>query len=139
MNLSYRGATYRYAPPTVEQLESDLVGRYRGHRVRFSYPRHLQTSHTAATLSYRGVPYRTGESSADQAAQPAPRATRPLQDLLAFRSRAAQTQRGAVMQELASVHHQNLYQLLEHRIQVARDSGNQQLVDQLEQERRQMA
>lgn len=137
MNLSYRGVTYHYAPPTIEQLESDLNGQYRGHQVRFSYPRHIPASHPVVSLSYRGVPYRTTSTGAIQ--QAAPRAERPLQDLQTLQDRTARTQRGAVMQELASVHHRNLYELLERRIQVARSNGNERLVEQLEQERRQLA
>jgi len=137
MNLSYRGVSHRYEPPTVEQLESDLSGQYRGCRVQFSYPRHIPAAHPVAELSYRGVSYR---KTADGAIKPASRpVSRPLRDLLTFRNTKAQTQRSAVIKELSSVHNQNLYQLLERRIQVAHSKGDQRLVEQLEQERRQLA
>ena len=137
MTLSYRGARYAYQPPTVEQLESDLKGQYRGHQLQFSYPHHIPPSHPVVTLTYRGVRYQTTATGATQPVTSA--ATGPLQDMLALRGRKAQTQRSAVMQELASVHHHNLYELLEHRIQVARSKGDEQLVAQLEQERHQLA
>ncbi|MGB3614963.1 MAG: DUF4278 domain-containing protein [Elainellaceae cyanobacterium] len=137
MTLSYRGVSYRSESPTVEQLESDLSGQYRGHRMQFGYPRHIPATHPVVELTYRGVSYRTTATGAIES--PSNSVSRPLRDLLTFRNRAAQTPRSTVIKELSSVHNRNLYQLLERRIQVARSSGNQKLVDQLEQERSQLA
>lgn len=133
MKLSYRGISYTTEPPTVEQMESNLSGSYRGCGFQFGYPRHIPATHPVATLSYRGVPYRTtaaGEVRPVQPTQP-----RALRDLTALRDRKAQD---CDLQALSAVHNRNLYQMLERRIQAARAKGDQALLEQLEQERRQM-
>ncbi len=135
MKLSFRGIPYPYEPQTVEQTESDVSGSYRGCRMLFNYPRHIPASHPVATLTYRGVPYQTSATGAIQPVHPAQ--PRPLRDLTALRDRQPQMQR-TTMQDLAAVHNQNVYAMLERRIQAARTKGDQSLLEQLEQERRQL-
>ncbi|MGF1514785.1 MAG: DUF4278 domain-containing protein [Elainellaceae cyanobacterium] len=136
MKLSYRGISYTQSPLAVEQMESDLSGSYRGHQFKFGYPRHIPASHPVVALSYRGVPYQTTATGDVQPVRPSQ--PQPLRDLAALREREPQMQQRAVMQDLAAVHHRNLYEMLERRIQSARAKGDQSLVEQLEQERRQM-
>ncbi|MGL5083293.1 MAG: DUF4278 domain-containing protein [Microcoleaceae cyanobacterium] len=57
MQLKYRGMTYEYNPPQVENLTGKATGKYRGLDWRFcnlKKPPVLQPTHA---LTYRGVKY----------------------------------------------------------------------------------
>lgn len=132
MKLAYRGTPYTYEPPTFEMMESGLTGKYRGQATRISYvyPRHLAALQPSANLKYRGVPYST---PAGEVAMPG--AARKV--AVAQSSFAAI--RAQLSQQVAETHRSNLYRNIEHRLQVAKEKGDQALIRLLEREMQQIA
>ena len=43
MKLTYRGANYEYDIPTVDMIEGEVAGKYRGQNWNYRYPRHIPT------------------------------------------------------------------------------------------------
>ncbi|TAE54486.1 MAG: DUF4278 domain-containing protein [Oscillatoriales cyanobacterium] len=50
MKLTYRGANYEYDIPTVDMIEGEVAGKYRGQDWNYRYPRHL-----AVPKKYGGI------------------------------------------------------------------------------------
>ncbi|HAX78537.1 MAG TPA: hypothetical protein DCY88_22570 [Cyanobacteria bacterium UBA11372] len=119
MKMSYRGVAYEYEPPTIDMVEGEIGGKYRGQPWRCSYPRHIPVPQPALDLKYRGVAYSTyGKAQPGAIAQTGnPRKVCP---------------------ELAETHLANIRRRLEHRLQVAKDSGDQKLIRMLEAESKQL-
>jgi hypothetical protein len=143
MRLSYRGASYEYTPPTLEVTESEILGKYRGQTWKRQT---LQTvpEQPVQELKYRGVAYVTDQAgkvrtvaqsrslpAVETVVRPVTNQTfRPISAVNAFRRNRT---------DWAEVHRHNLMQNLEHRIQVAKERGDQNLVNQLETEMRHLA
>ncbi len=139
MKLTYRGVEYDYNPPVLEVTLSDIAGQYRGQKTQYSYVRHVPIPQQAERLSYRGVAYKTTRTGAIQ--QLSDRTATPnvwanLTSKLTGSSPAAQARRG-LLKESSALHQQNIARSLQHRIEVAKQKGNQALLDQLESEMRQ--
>ncbi|QIZ72913.1 DUF4278 domain-containing protein [Oxynema aestuarii] len=64
MQLTYRGITYEYTPPTVEETEGTLSGRYRGLDWQFCNVQKQPVQQTNVELKYRGVSYNPAETVA---------------------------------------------------------------------------
>lgn len=133
MKLAYRGTPYNYEPPTFEMMESGLTGKYRGQatRIGYVYPRHLAALQPSANLKYRGVPYST---PAGEVAMPVAAARK-----VAVAPPSFAAIRHQLSQQVAETHRSNLYRNIEHRLQVAKERGDQALIRLLEQEMRQIA
>lgn len=58
MQLTYRGVSYEYNPPTVEMGEDKIIGKYRGLDWRFRNPKRVLVLDSNLDLKYRGVTYR---------------------------------------------------------------------------------
>ncbi len=139
MKLTYRGVEYDYNPPVLEVTLSDITGQYRGQKNQYSYVRHLPIPQQAERLSYRGVAYQTTRTGAIQ--QLSDRTATPniwanLASKLTGTSPAAQARRSLV-KESSVLHQQNITRSLQHRMEVAKQKGNQTLLEQLESEMRQ--
>ncbi len=119
MKLSYRGVAYEYEPPAIDMVEGEIGGKYRGQAWRVSYPRHIPVPQPALDLKYRGVAYSTYTKAQDCAIA---QASNPRQ----------------VSPELVETHLTHLRRRLEHRLQVAKTSGDQRLVRMLEAESKQL-
>ena len=119
MKLSYRGAAYEYEPPTIDMVEGEVGGKYRGQPWRCSYPRHIPVPQPALDLKYRGVAYSTYPKAQESAI-------------------AKISNSRKVCPELAETHLANIRRRLEHRLQVAKDSGDQKLIRMLEAESKQL-
>ncbi|PSN15549.1 hypothetical protein C7293_06880 [filamentous cyanobacterium CCT1] len=138
MKLCYRGVEYDYNPPSLEVRESELTGQYRGRPVTFSYVRHLPVTQPIGNYTYRGVDYSTncyGQVEPPVAAsqrQPVFQAGRPVA------GRGLQARRH-LLREAADAHRVNIQRSIQHRIEVARAQGNDQLLRQLEDELHQLA
>lgn len=133
MKLSYRGVSYEYEPPTLDMMEGEVAGKYRGQEWRVRYPRHMPVAQPTFDLNYRGVAYRTGQpadarmSATAASAQPTP--------VWAVSTRnSAHT----FVSEVSKIHSNNMCQNLERRIQAARARGDQQLLQMLEKEAQQL-
>jgi hypothetical protein len=132
MKLSYRGVHYKEAPSALEVGEGGIGGRYRGQDWRFHYLRHIPEPPPVHNLKYRGTAYRTGQPSVAQLTEVAPPvAGVGRQTLLPLKKRE-------VLDEITISHLRNICRSLEHRLQVARAKGDQNLVRLLEAESEQM-
>jgi hypothetical protein len=132
MKLSYRGVQYDYNPQPVELTEGEVSGQYRGSHFKFGYPRHIPVPQPILNLKYRGVAYRTTETGGTEAVRPAVRREEPV----SVYARPVLTTKQALMSEVARIHRENIQRRLQHRIEVAREKGDQLLLNQLEQEMR---
>ncbi len=135
MKLTYRGVDYDYNPTSLELTEQEIVGRYRGQAVTFKYVRHVPVPQPAHHLTYRGVPYSTNtQGQVQPAAQPASEsifakltaANRPINPMADARLN--------MLRSAATVHRDNIQRSLQHRMEVARNQGNERLLHQLEEE-----
>lgn len=140
MQLSYRGVHYRYQPTSTEMIDSGVSGQYRGRPVNFTYPRHIPVPQATVRLKYRGAEYcaasnhDTGVNVSTRHPEMAPGEKAVVMPLPSI-ARACRLQ----TQEFTSTHLDNIRKRLEHRIEVARQRGDQLLLSQLEQERRMYA
>ncbi len=139
MKLCYRGVNYDYNPPSLEVRESELTGTYRGRPVNFSYVSHVPVAQPVANYTYRGVSYST---NAQGQIEP-PMAT--LERVPVFQAgRIAMAGAGLkarrhLLKDAAEAHRVSIQQSMQHRIEVARAQGNDQLLTQLEAEMHQLA
>ncbi|MGH8002211.1 MAG: DUF4278 domain-containing protein [Brasilonema sp.] len=137
MKLTYRGVSYEHNPLTLESSADEISGKYRGATWKHNYPRHIPQTQVTAELQYRGVSYYVGE---------------PLQVEFMIRSKqhsdaliAAQVRQPEVRQpekkggELAKTHLTNIRRNLEHRLLIATEKGDENLIRLLENEARQIA
>ncbi len=135
MRLTYRGGEYDYRAVPVTMVESDSVGIYRGQRFQFSTPRHVSVVQPASMLSYRGVTYRLTAAGTMETVAIAPKpqvaSVSPLHIYMKTSKERAS--------EITKVHRLNLERRLQHRLQVAQDKGDQNLILQLEKEMQQLA
>ena len=148
MNLIYRGDSYEYNPSSLEVREVDALRRYRSAQrcktlVESNYPliyrgatyttaqiaqafTSTPVSSSPQLLTYRGVQYLKNANGMVEFARPAKASLAPKAITPAFL-------------EASTVHHENLRRNLERRLEVAKGQGNENLVNQLEAESRQLA
>lgn len=126
MKLTYRGISYDRADNQVTTTPGAVMGNYRGAawiaRIVTS-PLKVAPVHT---LCWRGVVYNTDGSQVRAAEAQAPLVPTP-----------ATVQHQGV--NLGDAHRQWILKSLEHRLEVARNQGNQGLVQMLEDEWKQFA
>jgi hypothetical protein len=118
--MKYRGVTYSVENPSVDMIETNCVGHYRGQSYPLLKLSHLPVPQPILRMTYRGVPYETtamGGVAPSIATGAIPRTA-------------------AQRQETQQVHRHHLLNLLQHRLDVARGKGDTGLVQQLEQEMR---
>ncbi|MDJ0706809.1 MAG: DUF4278 domain-containing protein [Leptolyngbyaceae cyanobacterium MO_188.B28] len=139
MKLCYRGVEYDYNPPMLEVSESELMGTYRGCPTQFSYVRHLPIPQPVAELTYRGHTYRTTSRGRIEQITQKPESIFQKLKALARPANPMAKARRTLLQEAAKIHQQNIHQNLLHRLQVAREQGNERLVHLLEDEMHQLA
>lgn len=130
MKFTYRGTHYEREPITLlEVTEGEIGGKYRGQNWRTQYPRHIPHIQPKVHLIYRGVSYSTRPviKSSETVATP--------QVAIANDSTTpAANKPEKVLDEVSKAHLESLHRNLEHRLQVAKASGNEDLVHQLEDE-----
>ena len=148
MNLIYRGDSYEYNPSSLEVREVDALRRYQSAQrcktlVESNYPliyrgatyttaqiaqafNSTPVSSSPQLLTYRGVQYLKNANGIVEFARPAKASLAPKAITPAFL-------------EASTVHHENLRRNLERRLEVAKGQGNENLVNQLEAESRQLA
>jgi len=145
MKLSYRGAGYDYAPLELDMIESETGGHYRGQSYKFSYPRHIPVAVPIVGLAYRGVSFSAYASQSSGRAMSESFAVdvMPQQatDKLPTQINVTpvRANRRQLLQQVAETHRTNIRQRLEHRLNVARERGDQALVQMLETEYQQIA
>ena len=121
MQLTYRGANYEYDIPTVDMIEGEVAGKYRGQNWNYRYPRHIPVP-----KKYGGVNHTTKQdfqaNSRDTAGASAPAAVKSA----------------PTFAEVAQVHRVHICHILDHRKQVAAANGDERLLRLLEIESKQM-
>ena len=140
MKLTYRGVEYDHNPPMLEVSESDILCKYRGRTHHYSYVRHMPFPQPQAKLTYRGATYQINRHGERQAVAQA----EPNSVFSAFQRKLAELtplmdERRQLLRDAARSHSESIQRSLEHRISVAREQGNTSLLQQLEDELRQMA
>jgi Domain of unknown function (DUF4278) len=138
MKLCYRGVDYDYNPPSLEVRESEFTGCYRGRPLKFSYVSHVPVPQPVGNYTYRGIQYSTNSQGQIQSSVAAP------ERLPVFQAGRAATGTGLkarrhLLQEATEAHRNNIQQSVQHRIEVARAQGNENLLHQLEDELHQLA
>ncbi|MEX0269584.1 DUF4278 domain-containing protein [Leptolyngbyaceae cyanobacterium UHCC 1019] len=149
MKLTYRGASYEYNPASLEVSEVDALRQYQNSYQRChtlaesNYPlvyrgasyttaqvaqalASVPISGTPQRLTYRGVQYNKNGNGIVEFARPAKASLAPKTITPAF-------------VEATAVHHENLRRNVQHRLEIAKIQGNQNLVSQLEAESKQLA
>ncbi|WP_024545675.1 DUF4278 domain-containing protein [Picosynechococcus sp. NKBG15041c] len=128
MKLTYRGVSYDYRPATLEVMEGDIVGRYRGQTIR----RHCvaetleRPEVESVLLHYRGNTYQSLQAVPEvlpqrqAAAAACPVQVLPLTKLMG--------------QDARRIHLENMRHSLERRLQTAQARGDEHLISLLQQE-----
>ncbi|XFA72446.1 DUF4278 domain-containing protein [Thermosynechococcaceae cyanobacterium Okahandja] len=125
MQLTYRGVNYPASENRTAVVASGVTGRYRGAQW-VGYKAANAVAQPNHTLCWRGVRYQTnGEPVVAAAAA----TSAPEKPLLPQRSR----------DPIAETHRHAILKSLEHRLNVARSQGNQDLINLLEDEWQQFA
>lgn len=122
MQLTYRGANYEYDISTVDTIEGQVTGKYRGQNWNYRYPRHIPVP-----KKYGGVNHTTKQdfqaNSPDTVTASAPAAVKS----------------SPTFAEVAQVHRVHICHILDRRKQVAAAKGDRTLLRLLEIESKQMA
>lgn len=129
MKLTYRGANYEYDIPTVDMIEGNVAGKYRGQNWNYRYPRHIPVPRQTGATTYRNTQHRVDPPKADEVAMAVGNTTATSS------AAAARPPAG----EVAKVHRANICNILDRRKQVARAKGDVKLMSLLEIEWKQMA
>jgi hypothetical protein len=122
MKLTYRGANYEYDIPTVDMIEGEVAGKYRGQDWNYRYPRHL-----AVPKKYGGI---NSTTKRDFQAQ---------QQVTTVGVACAAVESAPTAADLAQVHRVHICNILDRRKQVATAKGDERLLRLLEREWQQMA
>ena len=122
MQLTYRGANYECDIPTVEMIEGEVAGKYRGEDANSRYPRHIPVP-----KKYGGINSTTKRSF------------QALEDVAAVSAPCVAVESAPTATDLAQVHRANICSILDRRKQVAAAKGDETLLRLLEREWQQMA
>lgn len=129
MKLTYRSIDYDWQALDVELSEGEVGGKYRGQDWRYRYLKQVPELHPRLMLTYRGVSY--GKRPAVK--NPQPKTPGSAVDWFVRDEKLA-----AVREATARVHRDNIRRRLEHRLTIAKAKGNQELIQMLEDEARQL-
>lgn len=135
MQYTYRGVTYNRKPLSLEVAESEIGGAYRGQTWHKHYPHHVLELKPKPYLQYRGVAY-----GKQPYIQTAPRIACQIEPLR-YGVNVEQIGKDATAQTNLSrqIHLENIRRHLEHRLQVAQEKGDRELIAVLQKESQQLA
>lgn len=140
MELTYRGLHYDYDPPTVDMMEGEAGGLYRGCQWQIRYPRHVPVTQFSHSLKYRGVAYCSHVTTESPALDSAP-ATKPS-DVTTIKKTGVLSNskpQKTIWQEAAQIHQANICRNLERRMNAAQAKGDRKLINLLQQESQDLA
>jgi hypothetical protein len=132
MKLTYRGVDYEHNPLAMETIPGETSGMYRGANWQCRYPRHIPVPQPAAELKYRGVRYHTGCPLKVEVGN-------QHQKCGNAGKQATVTTYQKLGDELAQTHLVHIRYNLERRLQVAKEKGDKDLIQLLEDEAKQLA
>ncbi|MFB2938737.1 DUF4278 domain-containing protein [Aerosakkonemataceae cyanobacterium BLCC-F154] len=130
MEFSYRGVKYEKDLPTLDMTEGEIGGMYRGQAWNYRYPRHIPVPNSTPQLKYRGVNYCANPRATAEACYAAPAADRIDAKVGSDSPKCPEFE-----QQVEETHYRNICRRLEHRLEVAKQNGDRQLVKMLEAER----
>lgn len=130
MNLTYRGIKYEREPLNIEVIEGEVAGKYRGREWQHHYPKHITELRPKLYMQYRGVAYST---------RPVAGEITTAEQLKAIAQNNSHKKPRLVYDEAAMIHLDNMRRNLERRMEVAKESGNKNLVQMLEKECKELA
>ena len=134
MELTYRGRCYDYDPPTLEMMEGEAGGLYRGCQWPVRYPRHIPVSQPSHRLQYRGVSYCSHATAENPVADleltttPAAAPAKKTDVLLNYKPQTL------MALDLETLHQNNICRSLQRRMKVAKAQGDRALMSLLEKE-----
>jgi hypothetical protein len=135
MNFCYRGIKYNKEPLSLEMLDGETLGKYRGQTLKYRYPRHIPHLQPKVLMQYRGVAYST-KYDANSQAQKVNQEPKTAQSCVCHLAHSPS--RKPKITTTAQIHLENLRSKLEHRLQVAKLKGDEYLINLLEQEYQQL-
>lgn len=131
MRLSYRGHSYNQDVTSVDMVNSNMTGSYRGRTYPLTYPRHIPVAQPTHHLVYRGAAYQTTATGGYKPVH-APNSAVEAVSISAVRpSRQMRTD------SYDNVHRLNIQRRLQQRIEAAKARGDQKLLRLLEHEMQQ--
>jgi Domain of unknown function (DUF4278) len=116
MKLRYRGGDYEYNPVALDVGTREISGKYRGQLWKQHFLTHNPIPQLEANLKYRGVSYHVGNT--------------PLTEVVEILP--------VVSNQVVSTHLLNLRLNLERRLMIAKASGDEHLVNLLQEEAKQL-
>ena len=128
MELNYRGVKYEKNLCKLEVMEGEVGGKYRGRDWRYNYPRHTLSLRPKVDLCYRGSNYSSNSTITEIELQ------RKI-----LNQNINNIEPRSLGEEATQIHLDNIRRNLEHRLQVAKERGNYNLVEMLQKESRDLA
>ena len=135
MKLKYRGTTYETQPLSLNLVEKQLIGKYRGQDCYRAVYDTSMIPQSHSRLKYRGVAY-GGE--VEQAAPIGTVQESTFKIQVPQHQKPVYSSRHQAMSALDKVHNKFLLEKLEQRISAARQKGDENLVHMLEIEKNQL-
>ncbi len=132
MKLSYRGSNYE-STPSLEIPEGEIGGTYRGQPWRFQYPRHIREPLPVNHKQYRGIPYLMGKLKVADSVR--------VEEAVVHGGTKlwfTHNQQYKEVNQTTNNHLRNIQRALEHRLQIAKEKGDNNLVAILEKESEQI-
>lgn len=129
MKLTYRGIQYEYAPLTVEVTSEGVCGKYRGAEWKCHHSEYTPVTDHAVELKYRGAAYYSGNPEEVEKLK-----QRKKLNLIFASSKNLFGSNQGNSDRLAQTHLANLLRNVQHRLEVAKQKGDENLVRILEDE-----
>jgi hypothetical protein len=134
MRLSYRGVNYETELPILEANEGEIGGKYRGRDWNYRYPKHIPQLKPKFYQQYRGIAYSTRPIPKDgEIVFPQWNATGVYCPI------SLQQPQTVVSSEVSKTHLENMRRSLERRLEIAKENGDESLLELLKKESRQLA
>ncbi len=133
MRLSYRGVNNEDAQSMLEVTENEIGSMYRSQNQQLRYVRHIPDPLQVHDRKHCCTVYRPTQPSTP-VSRVVPQPVAPV----SYRIWLTKNKR-EVLDELMNSHLKNIQRSLEHRLQVARAKGDQNLIRLLEAESKQLA
>jgi hypothetical protein len=136
MKLNNRAFNYEPNLSNIELTESEIVDKCQGTNGKQKYPRHIPVPQPKIELKSPGVECSTGDLIDIEANQLRQNYIADNSDAVPRKNEVVltKTKRQQALEELNNVHLNNLRRNLEHRLQVAREKGDENLIRLLEAE-----
>jgi hypothetical protein len=129
MLLTDRGVTHEGNGAPLEMEQGAIAGKYRGVDWRYRYPRHVPQSAPKLYHQYRGVSYSTSPAVACEGMElPKIACPLPLSRPVPIKPEG-----------LSTIHLDHIRRRLERRLQIAQENGDENLIEMLEKESRDLA